>query len=208
MPTLFEDRYILATLVLVGASALVRIAYADPVCPPIDPNVNTEDWPVKEGCPINPALLKKTPSPRTSRPRLTVEDMRSIPGQEKMELDSGFVHQIRCMFRKSPSKIESGAFVVLIDGSYQLVGLKNGDHNTVESVCLSSAVAEIHTHFAGLGAKPTTTDTKNDWKVATTCNLPVYVLSVFEIWKIQPGGSEPSMKLVAKDWTNWTEKCE
>jgi hypothetical protein len=64
-------------------------------------------------------------------------------------------------------------------------------------------VCQVHTHPMKLDPKPSTSSPKGgkgDWGVAIRTNKPVYVLSVFAIWKVLPDASEPRFVKVAQDW--------
>ena len=86
-----------------------------------------------------------------------------------------------------------------------------GDSHANPGVMPPNAILQVHTHprtFRGplnsaLSPEPSTeggSTGQGDWGVAKAKGKPVYVLSVFAIWKILPDSSGPVKIQVAGSW--------
>lgn len=121
--------------------------------------------------------------------------------------DSELIKGFRWLWNESPSDGEAAAWIVKISQPttrYILVDMKKSapKEKRVRLQRHQAAVAQVHTHPRSVSPKPSTgpLGEDHDWTAATKLNIPIYVVSVFEIWKILPGGSLPTCVKVAQDW--------
>ena len=110
------------------------------------------------------------------------------------------------LWKKSPLDAEGAAWLLRITQppSYRLIGYKRGGASHVNiGTAPPGVVAQLHTHPTKLDPRPSTRDSdggKGDWGAAVKLRLPVYVLSIWAIWKVMPNEKEATIVQVAKDW--------
>jgi hypothetical protein len=115
--------------------------------------------------------------------------------------------QLLTLWRNAPVDGEAAAWIVYLtkpEPRYYFISWERGysSHATYKGKPPAGTVAQIHTHPTKLSPKPSTSggDGKGDWGVASQCGVPVYVVSVWAIWRVDPDQSAPKLVQVAKDW--------
>jgi hypothetical protein len=125
------------------------------------------------------------------------DDLYDAPGVKEL---------FKELWAKSPLDAEGAAWLLRITQpwSYRLIGFKRGEASHVNiGKAPPGVVAQLHTHPTKLDPKPSTRDNdggKGDWGAAVKLGLPVYVLSIWAIWKVMPNEKEATIVQVAKDW--------
>jgi hypothetical protein len=89
--------------------------------------------------------------------------------------------------------------------AYQLNRLKEGEEDYVDiGMPPHATVAQVHTHHQKLSPLPSTKGKnhgRGDWDAAVKSGVPVYVLSMWAIWKIMPNNDQALIVQVANRWT-------
>jgi hypothetical protein len=128
---------------------------------------------------------------------ITADNFYSAPGVKAL---------FKELWNKAPVDTEVAAWLLRITQppSYRLTGFKQGGASHVNiGKAPPGVVAQLHTHPTKLDPRPSTRDSdggKGDWGAAVKLGLPVYVISIWAIWKVMPNEKDATIVQVAKDW--------
>jgi hypothetical protein len=123
---------------------------------------------------------------------------------EGAENNEDLQNELRCMMNDSPIRGESAAWIKELTCGYHLTEQKVEPLATEVSIgaCARPAVAQVHTHpfQSSTGQKISPKPSAGDRAAAAKCNVPVYVLSNDQIWKVLPDGT--IVQVASDGWRN------
>jgi hypothetical protein len=122
--------------------------------------------------------------------------------------DCDAMRQFRELWARSTRDRESAAWIIRVTAprvGYKLIRWQSGGstHAAWSGSAPSGLAGQVHTHPMGLDPKPSTSDSRGgqgDWGVAIKTKQPVYVLSIWAIWKVMPDATKADRIQLVKDW--------